>query len=342
MSECKICGKKSEVISFLLQVCKDCICNDSKSSLPYIIRAHKKARHLLPHSPPREDGGVCCELCSNKCKIPPLGISFCGLKKNIDGELKPLYDGEAVAYYYLDPIPTNCCASWFCGEREGYNLAFFFYGCGYNCLFCQNSSHKNIREGKEVSVGEVIDLIKRNQNISCICFFGGSPEPQLPFAIKLSHKILELPRKIRICWEWNGSGHPNLVKEVARISALSRGIIKFDLKAFTPSLSLALSGVENRRAYENFILVYQELGEDFLLTATTCLVSGYVDKFEVEGIANFLASLNPRIPYSLLVFHPDFYMRDLPITPLGQVEECFEVAKKHLKFVNIGNKHLLY
>jgi pyruvate formate lyase activating enzyme len=128
---------------------------------------------------------------------------------------------------------------------------------------------------------------------------------------------------------------------VTKICALSQGIIKFDLKAFTPSLSLALSGVENRRAYENFTLVYKELQGDFLLTATTCLVSGYVDRFEVEGIARFLADLNPSIPYSLLVFHPDFYMKDLPITPLEQVKGCFEIAKKYLRYVNIGNKHLL-
>ena len=78
-----------------------------------------------------------------------------------------------------------------------------------------------------------------------------------------------------------------------------------------------------------------------LLTATTLLVPYYVDKIEVESIARFISEVNSEIPYSLLVFHPDFYMKDLPITPKTQVQEAYETAKKYLSRVNIGNKHLL-
>jgi len=31
----------------------------------------------------------------------------------------------------------------------------------------------------------------------------------------------------------------------------------------------------------------------------------------------------------------------LPITPKSQVKRCYEAAKRYLKHVNIGNKHLL-
>ncbi|MCJ7456561.1 radical SAM protein, partial [Candidatus Bathyarchaeota archaeon] len=74
-----------------------------------------------------------------------------------------------------------------------------------------------------------------------------------------------------------------------------------------------------------------------LLTATTLLVPGYVDVLEVEKIAIFLADLDRKIPYSLLVFHPDFMMSDLPVTPYRQVQDCYRAAKKHLASVNIGN-----
>ncbi len=61
----------------------------------------------------------------------------------------------------------------------------------------------------------------------------------------------------------------------------------------------------------------------------------------MENIASFIASINPDIPYSLLVFTPDFYMQDMPITPRGQVFKCYEAAKRHLNNVNIGNKQLI-
>ena len=78
-----------------------------------------------------------------------------------------------------------------------------------------------------------------------------------------------------------------------------------------------------------------------VISATTLLVPYYVDKKEVEEIAKFISSINDEIPYSLLVFHPDYRLNDLPVTPRKQVFDCYEAAKKHLKNVNIGNLHLL-
>ena len=100
-----------------------------------------------------------------------------------------------------------------------------------------------------------------------------------------------------------------------------------------------MSGVLNERAYKNFEMVADRYKE--VITATTLLVPNYVDGKEVEKIAKFIADIDPEIPYSLLIFHPAFYMSDMPITPGKQVEECYKTAKRYLNKVNIGNKHLL-
>ena len=184
--------------------------------------------------------------------------------------------------------------------------------------------------------------------VSCICYFGGDPGPQLPFALKASTQILEhcgSHRLMRICWETNGIGNPRLMREAAKLSLSSGGIVKIDLKASNPHLARALSGVPNQRAFENFAMIAEEFYEQRpsvpLLTAVTLLTPGYTDEIEVENIAKFIAELNPNIPYSLLVFHPSNYMKNLPITPPDQVKRCYYAAKKHLNHVNIGNKHLL-
>ena len=120
----------------------------------------------------------------------------------------------------------------------------------------------------------------------------------------------ELPkeRDVRICWEWNGCGNQKLVEKAAELSFKSGGIVKFDLNALDPNLSIALSGVPNYRAYKNFEMI---------------------------------VDIDTDTPYSLLVFHPAFYMSDMPITPRKQVEECYKTSKRYLDKVNIGNKHLL-
>jgi len=346
MMKCRIC-KGDSYVSEILQVCVDCIRNKSESSY-YVENAHYKIREKfnLPINPPKSQGGIPCGLCSNECQLINKEVGYCGVRQNLNGRLIP--NGEyGILYKYLDPLPTNCCASWFCsGSREigKFNLAVFFYGCNFNCIFCQNSSHKNISYRFRINSNEFIDYVLKNERISCICYFGGSPEPHLPFAINVSEKIIRERSDIRICWEWNGCGNENLVRRAAEISLLSGGNVKFDLKAFTPELSIALSGVSNERAYENFEMIVNEFyhkREEPVITATTLLVPGYVDSIEIEKIAKFISDLNSEIPYSLLVFHPSFYMSDLPITPRRQVEECYNTAKKYLKNVNIGNKHLL-
>jgi len=368
LPRCILCGSSSKIISSILGVCVDCIRGRFDEALEYIVEAHRstRIRYKLPGSPPRSKGGVECNICSNKCSIGEGEYGFCGLRYCKYGRLQSIVSAsKALLYGYLDPHVTNCCASWFCPGGTGmgypkyaykptaeygyYNYALFFYGCNFDCLFCQNYSHRILEDAPLMTIDELVEVTLSNPRISCWCFFGGSPEPQLPFAIRASSRVLEekpRDRVIRICFEWNGCGNPKLVEEACRLSLVSGGIVKFDLKAFSRELSYALSGVDNREAYRNFEHLYYKFYSDRvevpLLMATTLLVPGYVDEYEVESIARFLADLNPDIPYSLLVFHPDYAMRDLPVTPPKHVRRCYEVASKHLRRVHIGNLTLLH
>ena len=342
MKNCVLCGK--ETASATLQVCVECIRSGRDEALKYATAAHKRIRagYGLPPEPPQSEGGIKCNLCSNECVLKEGERSYCGLKTNVNGKLKSLAPHDhALLYAYSDPLPTNCCAAWFCPGSSQFakvNIAVFFYGCNFDCLFCQNASHKEFRTVKAVSVKDFVSSVNQREDAYCVCYFGGSPEPQLPFAIRASERILA-DRTVRICWEWNGCGNKTLVKRAAELSFKSGGIVKFDLKALDPNLSLALSGVSNERAYENFELIATEFFADSdppVLTATTLLVPFYVDEKEVELIAAFIANINPDIPYSLLVFHPSFHMRDMPITPREEVFKCYEAAKRHLNNVNIG------
>ena len=146
---------------------------------------------------------------------------------------------------------------------------------------------------------------------------------------------------LNICWEWNGTGNPNLVRKAADYSYNTNGTIKFDLKSFDCNLNIALTGRSNERTLENFQMIADEYKKKDLLTATTLLIPGYIDEIEIEKITSFISNLNPDIPYSLLAFHPDFKIIDMPFTYKKQAEDCYQVAKKYLNRVNIGNKHLL-
>jgi pyruvate formate lyase activating enzyme len=365
--QCVLCRRQSRFVAENLGLCVECIRNKPEESEARIKAAHRRARQTfgLPIEPPQSKSGIPCNVCSHRCRIGVGEVGYCGLRRNIGGRfVSEISTMKAFLHAYLDPQVTNCCAAWFCPagtgagypkqayrdgpERGYYNLALFFYGCNFNCLFCQNISHKQLEIAEETTVDELIRKTINNERISCWCFFGGSPEPQLPFAINASKLMMQgLPvgRILRVCFEWNGCGNPRLVERAAEIALRSGGNLKFDLKCFNPNLSLALSGVENSSAYENFKMVYDRFYNQRsnlpVLTATTLLVPGYTDAQEVDGIASFIANLDESIPYSLLVFFPHFMMQDLPVTPVEQVRECYRTATKHLKRVNIGNLNLL-
>jgi pyruvate formate lyase activating enzyme len=63
---------------------------------------------------------------------------------------------------------------------------------------------------------------------------------------------------------------------------------------------------------------------------------------EISAIAKFIASINPNIPYSLLAFHPQFFMSNLPLTSKSLADDCLIAARDAgLNRVRLGNEHLL-
>jgi pyruvate formate lyase activating enzyme len=358
MAKCEVCGKVSRVITNALKVCSECLRLRFEEAELIVKEIHARSRRYfgLPEQPPADAGGIPCAICSQGCRIPKGGVGYCGLPH---GDRKR----TAVVSWYYDPLPTNCVADFVCpagtgrgypkyayrpGPEYGYkNLAVFYEACSFNCLFCQNWHYRYGPQRKRVvtpeRLAEAVD-----ERTSCICYFGGDPTPQLPHSIEASRIALERNshRILRICWETNGNMHPKLLDRIVEIALVSGGCIKFDLKAWNESVHIALTGTSNRRTLENFERVASRINERPevpLLVASTLLVPGYVDLEEVRNIARFIASLDPNIPYSLLAFHPDFLMDDLPTTSWEHMMRCYEAAKEAgLTTVHIGNRHLLW
>jgi pyruvate formate lyase activating enzyme len=345
--KCINCNKEKEIISKFLGVCLDCIRWDFENISSHIEEAHKKSRKEfnLPVVSPKDEDGIKCNLCVNECRIGEGKKGYCGLRVNIGGKIKytPKNIDSAFLEYYFDPLPTNCVADWVCsGSNEiGFkNLAVFYTACSFNCLFCQNWHFKERIFRRSLSGKELAAVV--DEKTYCICFFGGDPTPFILHTIETSRRLEK--QNIKVCIETNGSMNKDLLKEIAQIVLSSGGCIKFDLKAFDENLNISLCGVSNKRTYENFkyLAKLARRKEPPFLVASTLLIPGYLDAYEVSRIAKFIADLDPLIPYSLLGFYPHFFMKDLPTTSYRLAKECEEAAKKAgLKRVRIGNIHLL-
>jgi pyruvate formate lyase activating enzyme len=367
LGECRICGRRSSLVSSALGVCLECLRSDPKA-VEVAMEAHREERLRLglPAEPPRGAEGVRCSVCDAECVVPEGGVGYCGLVKNVGGRLVNLAGAPqtGILEYYYDPHPTNCVAYWFCpgatglgyprwavspGCEKGYaNLAVFYGACNSNCLFCQNWFYRHllVSRSPRVSAEELVQAARRRPT-TCICFFGGDPGPQVTHALLTARLLSESfkGRVMRVCWETNGHMNPRLFKAVLRTSLESGGIVKIDLKAWTPSVYKALTGRDLGAVLENArqaLELARERPEVPLFTASTLLVPGYVDEEEVRMIARFIASVNPSTPYSLLAFHPDFRMSDLPPTSRRHALEAYRAAREEgLENVHIGNAWLL-
>ncbi len=364
MALCRVCQDKSRTISRGLGICLSCIRNRPEAALTIAMASHHRSRQRfgLPQEPPRDPHGLPCTLCANLCRIPQGAVGYCGLRENVDGRLRGSSAERGKLSWYHDPLPTNCVADWVCpagtgsgypayanteGAEYGYkNLAVFFHGCSFNCLFCQNWQFR--RYSLAPARVRVDDLVADvDEDTSCICYFGGDPGPQLPFALRASRLALERhgQRILRICWETNGSMHPALLDEMIELSLQSGGCIKFDLKAWDDNLHRALTGVSNERTFRNFTraaVKRRHRSAPPLLVASTLLVPGYLDVAEIRGLAGFIAAIDPEIPYSLLAYYPHFEMPDLPRTPRAFANTCLDAAREAgLRHVRLGNVHLL-
>jgi pyruvate formate lyase activating enzyme len=365
MGKCQICKKESEFISSYLGLCLNCILAHPKESKKISLQVHANSRKEfgLTEKIPKAKNGLQCNGCGNKCKIPENERGFCGLVENKNNKLIRIAgtSEKGLCEWYYDSLPTNCVAAWACAacgigypkysvtkgpEYEYYNLSVFYGTCNFNCLFCQNWHFRNNLKNLSpiISAEELAEKV--NEKVTCICFFGGDPNPQLAHAIETSRLAVENSkgRILRICLETNGNANPKLLKKFAEISFESGGTVKFDLKVFDESLSFALSGVSNKMTLKNFKMLakyHKKRPEVPFLHASTLLVPGYVEEDQVRKISSFISRLDKTIPYSLLAFWPTFFMSDLPLTSRQTAENCLKIAKEKLEKVRIGNLHLL-
>lgn len=362
---CLVCNKPQPRLGCNAGVCPECIVERWEESRHFISQIHQQSREAfrLPHEPPQSADGKPCNLCFHQCRMEPNQVGYCGIRSGTEESLRN--DGHLRARFshYYDPLPTNCVADWVCPGGTGagfplyahergpevgyYNLAVFFEACNFNCLYCQNWSFKGSHTANRP--WEPVSTLSQavHETVSCICYFGGDPAPQIGYAVRASREARrEHPGQIlRICWETNGSADPAWLKQMATLSLESGGCIKIDLKAWHPKIHQALCGCDNRRVLENFAMLADfipQRPEPPILIASTLLVPGYVDADEVFQLATFIAGCNPEIPYTLLAFAPQFFMEDFPTTSREQADRCMQAARAAgLRRTHLGNRHLI-
>lgn len=168
-----------------------------------------------------------------------------------------------------------------------------------------------------------------------IAFTGGDLACQPEFYSLCAEKIKELNSRLWVLFETNGYGltpqNLNLFK--------NSGIDAYwlDIKAYDEEVHRRLTGVTNKWVLK---LPEEILKRDFTLEVLSLYIPGWVEEDQLGEIAALLASVDKKIPFTILAFFPEYQMKDVPSPTLNQMLSAYEVAKstglKQIRLANLG------
>ena len=273
-----------------------------------------------------EETLVHCLLCHHRCAIAPGRSGLCHVRKNEGGRLVLPYYG-LVSAVAIDPIEKKPLYYFIPGSVV-YSVGYL--GCNLHCPFCQNH---HIAQDFDAEVAAYVSP----ERLARAALASGAPS----LAHTYSEPLIHIEYVIAVMREARALGLKNVLvtngsvaEEPAREVLALCDAVNLDIKAWDPAWYRQELGGDRDETLA-FARAAHESGVH--LEVTTLVVSGRNDTDEdIEGIADFLASLDPEIPYHLSAYHPAWRYRE-PATPVSTLRRLKAVAERRLRYVHLGN-----
>ncbi len=282
-----------------------------------------------------------CDVCFHRCDIPEGKTGFCGARKCAHGAVISANYGRVTALA-LDPIEKKPLRRFHPGSMI---LSAGSYGCNLRCPFCQNhdiswsdDAMRHAEYAELVTPEELVAAAVRMKPRGNIGLAFTYNEPLIGWefvrdAATLSHEAGLLNVMVT-----NGTAEPAILEKLLpHIDAMN-----IDLKGFTERYYSDVIG-GSLGMVKNFIARAAQVCH---VELTTLIVPGENDtEEEMEALCSWVAALKDAdghshgadIPLHISRFFPRFHMLDRSATEVGHIHRLADTAKKHLKFVYIGN-----
>lgn len=279
-----------------------------------------------------EDKLVHCFLCNHHCRIKQGDFGLCGVRQNQEGTLKTLVYGQAIAAG-VDPIEKKPFYHFLPGSSS-YSIATV--GCNFRCQFCQNwqisqASKKDLNQlpCQKLEPANVVEKALKN---NCQSIAYTYTEPTIFFEYAYDSAKLAKEKGLYNVFVTNGF----MTKEALDKIAPYLDAANVDLKSFSDDFYRKVCQ-GNLQPVLDSILYMKKLG--IWVEVTTLVVSGQNDsEEEFSQIADFIASVDKKIPWHISRFHPDYKDSDNQPTPLEVMDKAYAIGKKSgLAYVYLGN-----
>jgi pyruvate formate lyase activating enzyme len=294
-----------------------------------VVESNPHHRALLYE--PLDGLKVRCNLCGHRCVVSNGRLGVCGVRKNVGGELKTLVYGR-VCSINIDPIEKKPLFHFLPGSMS---LSVATVGCNFHCEFCQN--HEISQYPRDVGgiMGETVtpeELVNAAEDRGCRSISYTYTEPTVFFEFALDTARLASERGIRNVFVTNGYMTPEAIELVSPyLDAANVDFKSADAETYHRIMRA------NQAVVKESIHLLREAG--VWVEVTTLVIPGMNDDPDgLREIADFIRRVDPGIPWHVSRFHPQYRMKDRPVTPLDTLKAASEIGlRAGLRYIYSGN-----
>jgi pyruvate formate lyase activating enzyme len=280
-----------------------------------------------------EDGRIQCDLCPRLCKLNEGQRGLCFVRARSGDKIVLTTYGRSSGFC-IDPIEKKPLNHFLPGTPV---LSFGTAGCNLTCKFCQNwdiSKASAFDRLQEVASPEAIVAGAARTGSRSIAYTYNDPVIFLEYAV-------DVAAAARAANVRNVAVTAGYISEAAREEFFrDMDAANVDLKAFTDGFYRKLCSARLAPVLET--LEYLRHETSVWLEITTLLIPGHNDgDEEVAALCEWIADrLGPDVPLHFSAFHPDWRMRDVPMTPAATLKRARKIAMRAgLRYVYTGNIH---
>lgn len=274
---------------------------------------------------------VQCYLCPHYCLIRSGERGKCGVRENRDGLLYSLVYEQAYTTA-IDPIEKKPLFHFMPGSLT---FSMTTVGCNLFCQFCQNWQIARPPEpempitGSTLTPEQIVDRACLN-GCQSIAYTYTEPTIFFEYAYETAKRAHE--KNLKNVFVSNGF----ITAEAIDTISPYLDAINIDLKGFSEEYYREICGGRLqpildaiKRYYENNVWV----------EITTLIVPGYSDNEQtLSKIANFIHSIDDKIPWHVSRFHPCYEMQNVAVTDVETIEKAISIGKAvGLKYTYAGN-----
>ncbi|MCW5203622.1 AmmeMemoRadiSam system radical SAM enzyme [Desulfobulbus sp. US4] len=292
----------------------------------------KEARLYIREDLHQEDQAVVCALCHHRCRIRSGRRGRCGVRENQKGVLYSLVYGRLVAEN-VDPVEKKPFFHFLPASRS---FSISTVGCNFSCQHCQNYQ---ISQYPHRNAGEIVGSLRSPEQVVATAEQSGCQsisytyvEPTIFY--EFARDCMELAHSRGLANLFVSNGY--MTAECSRDLAPLLDGINIDIKSFSEEFYRTVCKASLQPVLDTVRLL-RELG--VWVEVTTLLIPGLNDAAEeLEGIASFLYSVDPAIPWHVTGFHPTYKMLDWEPTPVASLRMARQIGlDAGLRFVYQGN-----